>query len=277
VKIGLYGAGLGALASPATGRVGRRAEELGFESLWTGEHMVLPATGPSHRPPTHPFLDPLVALAFLAATTSRIRLGAGVLLVPQRHPVQLAKELASLDVLSNGRLLVGVGIGHVRPEMAALGVDPRTRASRMLESLAAMKSLWYDERPRFDGRWVSFDDVVAYPKPQQRPLPILFGGGAPAVLERAARHGDGWFGLGLTPEQAADGIRALRRHAEAVGRDPEILEVTVTPPRRIDAATLDDYQRVGVHRLVVACEGATVDDVEHRMVSIARELIPASG
>src|SRR5262249_27208619 len=154
-------------------RVAKAAEAAGFDSLWAGEHVVLPdpQAPPSPLPPLAPMLDPTVALAFLAAHTNTVRLGTGIIILPQRNPLVLAKELASLDVLSGGRLSFGVGIGYLEAEFAALGVPFEDKGPRTEEYLAAMVAIWSQEKPSFAGRFASFSGVQARPQPVQKPHP----------------------------------------------------------------------------------------------------------
>jgi probable F420-dependent oxidoreductase len=264
MKFGLYGVGLGAMATSNSSRIAILAEELGYDSLWTGEHMALPSpkTSPSHRDPTHPFLDPLLALAYLSGRTTRILFGTGVLLLPQRHPVQLAKELASLDILSNGRLLVGFGVGYLESEMSAVGIDPRTRVGRAEEYLQAIRTLWCDESPSFQGEFVSFDGIDAYPRPMTvGGPPVILGGNSDAAIRRAARLGDGWYGYMVSVDRAKEAVKLIRSVAIRSGRDGDI-EITVTPNRPLTAELILRYDEAGVHRLVAVAEGPTLDAVE---------------
>src|SRR5437762_9653934 len=162
MKFGLVGINMGPCSTPdAVVRVAQAAEAAGFESVWAGEHVVLPEpqAPPSPLPPTFPMLDPTVAFAFIAGQTNTIRLGTGIIILPQRNPLVLAKELASLDVLSNGRLIFGVGIGYLKPEFDALGIPFAQKGARSEEYLAAMLALWTMEKPAFEGRFVSFAGI----------------------------------------------------------------------------------------------------------------------
>jgi probable F420-dependent oxidoreductase len=252
--VGLFAVNFHACAEPeAAAQVAQLAERLGYDSLWAGEHVVLPRprVEPSPMEPDEPILDPLVALAFLAAHTERIRLGTGVLLLPQRNPLVLAKQVASLDVLSGGRLILGIGVAYLEPEMTAIGVPMEGRGSRSDEYLAAMRSLWEDEAPAFHGKYVDFDGVDAHPRPVQRPLPVVVGGHTERAFLRAARHADGWYGFltGLRAmAQYREGLRAAR---EKVGRT-EPLHISVSPSRRMDPETVRAYADLGVQRLIVA-------------------------
>ncbi|MCO1656638.1 LLM class F420-dependent oxidoreductase [Pseudonocardia humida] len=237
----------------AAAAVAELAEELGYDSLWAGEHVVVPSprVAPSPMDPDEPILDPVVLLAHLAARTDRIRLGTGVIVLPQRHPLVLAKQLASLDVLCGGRLEVGIGAGYLEPELSAIGVAMDERGTRTDEYLAAMRALWEDEAPAFDGTHVRFAGVDAHPRPVQRPLPVVVGGHAPVALRRAARSAEGWYGFMLSPEDTAARVAGLREAAAGRGRDRPP-HVSVTPNRRLDPATVAAYAEAGADRLVVA-------------------------
>jgi probable F420-dependent oxidoreductase len=260
MKLGLFAVNMGPCADPhVAGRVARAAEEAGFDSLWTGEHVVLPdpQAPPSPLPPHAEMLDPTVALAFLAAHTKTVRLGTGIIILPQRNPLVLAKELASLDVLSGGRLIFGVGIGYLKPEFDALGIPFEEKGARTEEYLEAMLAIWTMEQPRFDGRFVSYAGVQARPRPAQKPHPpIVFGGRTAAAYSRAARFASGWYGFALDVEaakQAIDGVRAAcARH----GKRFDDLEISITPPPErerllLDRAGAERYAALGVDRLIV--------------------------
>ena len=222
MKIGLFGINFGPCAAPDTARkVAREAESAGFESLWTGEHVVLPdpQVPPSPAAPEVPMLDPTVALAFVAADTKSIRLGTGIIILPQRNPVVLAKELASLDVLSGGRLIFGIGVGYLKPEFDAIGAPFDHKGPRAEEFLAAMLALWTMPKPEFHGRFVSFGGVNAMPRPAQKPHPeIVFGGHTPEAFSRAARLAKGWYGFALNLGATAKCIEGLRAACGKAGR-----------------------------------------------------------
>ena len=204
-----------------------------------------PRVPPSPMEPLDPILDPVVALSFLAARTSRIRLATGIIVLPQRNPLVLAKQLASLDSVSAGRLIFGMGVGYLEPEMTAIGVPMERRAARAVEYLAAMRALWEQERPGFEGEFVSFSGVNAHPRPVQKPVPVVMGGHSPPAHRRAARHADGWYGFFLRP--GGDG-RAARGPAVALaeeGRDISDFEVTVTPRGRTDAESVAAFGEPG--------------------------------
>ncbi len=250
-------------------------EERGFESLWVADHVVLPDPPMPQRPmaPNMRLLDPIVALTFVAAHTTRIRLGTGVIVLPQRNPLVLAKQLATLDVLSNGRLIFGLGVGWCEPEFRALGVPFEQRGRRGDEYLAAMRAIWTQEKAAYQGRYVAFADVQAQPQPLQQPTPpIVIGGRTPAAFRRAVEHGHGWYGFGLEVEQAAQDIEALRemeqryRRAAALGR----LEISVTPPGYdVEPGTVERYAAIGVDRLILrpqpTLDGAGLEGFVARM------------
>jgi probable F420-dependent oxidoreductase len=256
MKFGLFGINLGPCAAPSTAAaVARAAEAAGFESLWTGEHVVLPdpQVAPSPVPPDSPMLDPAVALAFVAAHTTTIRLGTGIIVLPQRNPVVLAKELATTDVLSGGRLIFGIGVGYLKPEFDAIGAPFDHKGSRAEEYLGAILALWTMEKPEFHGKYVSFGGVNAMPRPVQKPHPeIVFAGHSPQAFRRAARLAKGWYGFALDLDGAASCVAGLRAACASVGRRFEELEISVTPRGRIDLETVRKFAQLGVHRLVLA-------------------------
>jgi probable F420-dependent oxidoreductase len=207
------------VTAPDTVRLAALAEELGY-TWWAIDHLVVPtnAGAAAPMPPTDPLLDPLVHLTFVAAVTSRLKLATGIVILPQRNPVVLAKQVASLDVLSGGRLSLGVGAGYVEAEMSAVGVSMSSRGKRMDEYLDAMTELWTSPAPSFQGQYVSFADVDAYPRPVRPGGPkIVIGGHSPASFRRVVSRGHAWFGLG-TPEDLPNHLAALKQAAEQVER-----------------------------------------------------------
>src|SRR3954464_5573434 len=175
MKLGLFSMNMGPCSEPdALATAAAATEEAGFDSLWAGEHVVLPdpQVPPSPMAPQDPALDPLLALTWAAASTKAIRLVNGIVILPQRNPVVLAKQVASLAALSNGRLMLGVGVGYLEPEFRAIGANYEQRGAVTDEYLQAMHHLWYDEHPEFHGRFADFAGVDAYPRPVQRPIPL---------------------------------------------------------------------------------------------------------
>jgi probable F420-dependent oxidoreductase len=255
MKYALFGINTGPCAIPATAAaVARAAENAGFESLWTGEHIVLPEpqVPPSPVPADTPFIDSAIALAYVAAHTRTIRLGTGIIILPQRNPLVLAKELASVDVLSNGRLIFGIGIGYLKPEFEAIGAPFDHKGPRTEEFLAAMIAMWSKEKPEYRGRFVSFGGVNAMPRPVQKPHPeIVFGGHTKDAYGRAARLAKGWFGFALDHEGTAKCIEGLKAACKEAGRRFEDLEISVTPRGRVDLDSAKKYAALGVHRLIM--------------------------
>jgi probable F420-dependent oxidoreductase len=252
--IGLFAINSHACAEPENAaRIATLAEQLGYDSLWAGEHVVVPSprVAPSPMEPDEPILDPFVTLAPVAALTDRVRLGVGVVILPQRNPLVLAKQVASLDVLCGGRLVLGVGVGYLEPEMRAVGVPMEGRGSRADEYLAAMRSLWEDPAPAYRGRYVEFEGVDAHPRPVQRPLPVVVGGHTRAAHRRAARVGEGWYGFMVGLRAMAE-QRELMREAIAESGRERPLEVSVTPSRVLDPGVVEAYAELGVERLIVA-------------------------
>jgi probable F420-dependent oxidoreductase len=260
VKFGLFSVNSYACSYPETAvEIAQLAESAGFESLWAGEHVVLPdpQTPPSPMAPSDRILDPLIALTFLAAHTRQVLLGTGIIILPQRNPLVLAKELVSLDELSGGRLIFGIGTGYLEPEFRALGIPFTDRGARTDEYLAAIRAIWTEERPAYHGRFVSFEQVQAYPHPQ-RSIPIVVGGHTPPAYRRAVEQANGWYGFALgfggtsrnLPTALAGIAEALHRYdrPQALGK----LEISVTPPPGI--ITLERARRyadLGVDRLII--------------------------
>jgi probable F420-dependent oxidoreductase len=278
MKLAIYGLHRGSSADPDTlARRARLAEEAGIDELWVGDHIALPAgegeVGTADNPASEPRLEAVVTLAHLAAVTTRIGLGFGILVLPQRQPVLLAKQLASVDVLSKGRLTVGLGIGYVEPELAAFGVPLAERAARAEEYLAAMRALWDEPVPSFSGRFVSFDGVLQRPRPVQRPHPpIVLGGHSAAAYRRAVRSGNGWYGWDLDVDQAAECIAALRAAGERPAGLGE-LEITITPPEVPDPDTVRRYADLGVGRLVIQPHTMGGTAIEELITTIGDTLV----
>jgi probable F420-dependent oxidoreductase len=259
MKFGIHGVNLHTCAYPETAaRFGRAAEAAGFDSLWVADHVVLPDPPLAERPmaPDQRLLDPVVALAFLAAHTTRILLGTGVVILPQRQALVLAKQLASLDVLSGGRLVFGLGVGWCEPEMRAVGVSFADRGRIADEYLAAMRAAWTQPKPSFTGRFVAFDGVQAMPRPVQTPTPrIVVGGRTAPAFRRAVTQGHGWYGYGLDLPTTERFVGALRDAAKKDARPAGLgrLEISVTPPSYEvpDQPTVDAYAAAGVDRLII--------------------------
>ncbi|MEK6301921.1 MAG: LLM class F420-dependent oxidoreductase [Acidobacteriota bacterium] len=265
MKIGLFGINFGVAGDgDAMITIAKAVETAGLESVWTGEHVVLPdpQVPPSPSDPQTPFLDPAVALSHIAAHTSRIRLGTGVIILPQRNPVVLAKELASVDLVSKGRLIFGLGAGYLEPEFRALGAPFEERGDVTDEAINAIKALWTMEKPAHKGRFFSFSGIDAQPRPVQKPHPpIVVGGMSRLGVLRAARFGNGWYGFLTDIDSTAERIEWLRVFTANGMRPPELgeLEISVTPPKRLTREVVDRYEAIGVHRLIPAFNGNTLE------------------
>lgn len=274
MKLGLFLPLVGANASSAClGPAARTAEARGFHSLWVGEHVAL-FDAPRSRypyapdgsfpiPPDTGMLEPFTALSYAAALTTTIRLGTGICLVPQRQPLYTAKSVADLDVLSNGRVDFGVGIGWQREEFDALGVPFEHRGTRCRDYLDAMKSLWQDDVSNHAGEFTSFAGVRFYPKPVQRPHPpILFGGESTAALRRVAAMGDGWFGFNVGPDEIAGHVGRLDEALAHRGRTRSEISVKVSPylKRGADADGLRRYREAGVDEVILTVAALTPED-----------------
>jgi probable F420-dependent oxidoreductase len=255
MRFGLYGLHKGENTAPeALTQRARAAEDAGFESIWVGDHIALPPDAPDDAYDAR--LEALITLAHLAAVTRQVRLAVGVIVLPQRQPVLLAKQLTSIDVLSEGRLIVGLGVGYLEAELSALGATLADRGARTDEHLAAMRAMWDSPPPEFEGRFVRFSNVIQRPRPVQRPHPpIVIGGESPAAYRRARAAG-GWYGWERSPEDVA----AVR---DELG--PE-LEITVTPapPGPISLELARRYADACVDRLVLQppdTTGASMDEL----------------
>jgi probable F420-dependent oxidoreductase len=251
----LFGINMGPSATPSDLIASvRAAEAAGFDSVWAGEHVILPdpQAPPSPMAPQDPALDALLALTWAAAHTSTVRLATGIIILPQRNPVVLAKQIASLDVLSAGRFTFGVGVGYLEPEFRAIGADFQRRGAVTDEFVAAMQHLWYDEHPEFHGRFADFTGVDAYPRPVQRPIPIVYGGHSKAAYRRAVARGHGWYGFALKPDDVAASLAGLAAAATEVERPAALgrLEITVTPRVRMTPDVAAAFAELGVDRLV---------------------------
>ena len=278
MKLGVFGLNSKATSGPvATARLAKRCEELGYDSWWVGEHVVLPSprVQPAPMEPTDTILDPLVHLSFVAAATERILLGTGIIILPRRNPLVLAKQIASLDVLSKGRFVFGVGVGYLEPELNAIGVTLAERASRTDDHLGAMRAIWYDDAPvAFHGPHTDFTGIDAHPRPAGR-IPIVIGGRTPGAHKRSIEQGHGWYGFFLDPRQAADDVEALRAARSRYERPAELgeLEISVTPRGPVTADSLKAYADAGVDRLIVYPLPVDVEADVERFIAEQAELI----
>ncbi len=269
------------------------AEAAGCDSVWTVEHPLMAENyeplypySPDGRAPiiaSTVMPDPLEWLAYAAAVTETLRLGTGVVLLPLHSPIILAKRAATIDALSGGRLMLGVGLGWQREEFAAIGVPYGERGRRMDEGIAALRALWTESPASFDGSYYKFTRVHSDPKPARATgIPILVGGSTDVAATRAGRVGDGYFPHAISPDDMALRLETMRQAAIAAGRDPNAIEVTVSPVswKHHGSADLDlvrAYAALGVSRLVIGAyeaDGTTAGDIE-RFIKSFRDTIIA--
>jgi probable F420-dependent oxidoreductase len=287
VKFGIMFANAGPFARPELAvELAHLAEELGFESLWTVEHTVVP-TGYASAYPYSPdgkmpgneqaeIPDPLIWLSYVAAVTTRLRLATGILILPQRNPVTLAKELATLDVMSHGRVELGIGVGWLREEFDALGVPFNERGARTDDYVAALRTLWGPGDDTYRGRFVEFEHANSYPKPPQPGgIPIVIGGHTEPAARRAGRLGDGFFPGVYRAEELRPLLDVMAGAARDAGRDPAAIEITAGGALDHDGvARLGD---LGVSRLVIPPLGFDLEKLKRRMGRFADEVIAKLG
>ena len=265
-----------------------QAEEFGIDSVWVHDH-VFNVGHVFDRIGGRPYYEPLTLLSFVAARTRRVRLGTSVLVLPYHNPVRLAKAAATLDVLSGGRLVMGVGVGLIEKEMRAMGSPYAERGAFTDEAIAVMRTLWAQDDPKFDGKYSKFDGMKFSPKPRQKPIPIVIGGVSRPAIRRAARLGDGWQPLGLSPEALAPGIATLREEARAAGRGPAQIPVSIamslaaaragrhalgTKPAEI-IQNAKAYAKLGVETLIISATTSEPREARSALEMITREVVPA--
>jgi len=232
--------------------LGIHAEALGFDSVWVNHH-VLHVGYVKERLGTRPYQDALITLTWLASKTTDISLGTSVLVMPYLHPMVLAKQLATLDQLCGGRLVIGLGAGSLPEENEALGVPYENRGAYCNEFIEVLRRLWTDDEARFSGEFFSIDGICSAPKPVQKPHPpIMVGGNRPPALRRAARFGDGWHPMNVSPEGVTRRLETLRSEAAAAGRDhvPTAVQVRLDMSR-VNSQSAAAYEAAGVTDLVM--------------------------
>jgi probable F420-dependent oxidoreductase len=288
MKIGLFVVGTNRMAGGSLLKsTAANAERLGAATLWVPEHVVLLDKWKSKYPYSQdgqipltvdgPLFNPFLALTCMASVTSKVRLATGVCLVPEHNPLALAKVVATLDFLSGGRALLGVGIGWLEEEFQAIGVPWERRAQRTREYIEAMRKLWGDQISSYKGEFVNFDSVRSYPKPVKgAKLPVFFGGESGPALRRVAEYGDGWIGFNLAPDEAAAKIKRIEELLRANGRKRSDVELAVSPyTRPITRDDLKRYRDAGVEELVIfrLRPPRTEDEMTKNLEDIARDWI----
>lgn len=258
-------------------QLARAVEERGFDSLWLPEHTHIPisrrtpypAGGELPKDYIH-IADPFVGLAAAAAVTKRIKLGTAVCLVVERDPIVLAKQVASLDLISNGRFIFGIGAGWNAEEMENHGTAFATRYRLLRERMDAMKKLWSEDEAEYHGKFVNFDPVWSYPKPVQKPWPpIFFGGHTPLARQRVVDLYDGWMPTIMRVPELLEGVEDLRRRAAEKGRDPKSIDVTVIW-FRADRARLDSFEAAGVDRVVLGVPSVDADAATRKLDDLVK-------
>ena len=290
MKIGLMAPLSNPTATPEyIATLGAAAEERGFASIWVPEHVVLfddyaskypySADGRLMVPREAGPIDPFVALSFLAGHTKTIRLGTGVCLVPQRHPVYTAKEVACVDWLSQGRLDFGVGVGWLAEEFAALAVPFERRGARARAYIEVMRRLWCDAVSEYHGEFYDLPPCRQYPKPVQQPHPpVHFGGESDAALRRAADLGQGWYGFNLEPDQAAERLARLDALLAARGRGRSALTISISPPwtRPTTAGHIERFRDAGVDQVIVIALAFSRDELLQKLDFYTATLVEPS-
>ena len=281
MKLGVSFANSGKFSHPHLfAGLARDCETFGFESIWTVEHVVIPQP---HMPypgskdgqmpggDEVPIPDPLIPLAYAAAITTRLKLSTGVIILPQRHPLYLAKQLATLDLLSNGRMMVGIGSGWMKEEFDSLQIPFNARGARTDESIQAMRALWTEPIATFHGKHFHFHNVKSYPKPLQRSgIPIHIGGHSSAAARRAGRFGDGFFPTLTSPEKLSEVFELTREEAKKAGRDPGAIEFSaMAAPKPDSVKALRD---IGVTRVIMAPPSSDPAKLRAGLEKIASDL-----
>lgn len=308
MKVGVFLPISGRAASGVLMEAARRAEALGFASVWAADRIVTPwkidtpypyaADQRFIVPPDVPFLEPLTCLAYLAGGTAKIALGMSVLVMPYRHPLHWAKIATSIDHLSNGRLILGVGVGWMVEEFDALGAPFQDRGAVADEQLEVLGRLWQEDRPRFEGRYYRFREVGFSPKPLQKPrIPVWVGGEGARAQRRAARYGDAWFPyfVRITPRELAARFDNVRRGAAEAGRDPARIGLACCLPIELtrEAAPQEEdrllgnpeqitvalraFQKVGVEHVALQFMVPRWPERQEQIERFAREVMPALG
>jgi probable F420-dependent oxidoreductase len=281
MKFGIAFANSGAFSQPALmGHLATTAERCGFESLWTVEHVVIPV---KHTPypgskdgqmaggDTVAIPDPLIPLAYVAAITKTIKLATGILILPQRHPIYTAKEVATLDLLSGGRMILGIGSGWMKEEFESLGINFHHRGAMTDEAIQAMRALWHEGTSTFEGKHFKFGPVHSYPKPVKHDVPIHVGGHSPAAARRAGRFGDGFFPTVANPEKLKELFDLVKSEARKAGRNPDKIEFTAMSSMKADH--LKVLEDIGVSRVVMTPPARDPEGITRALEKFQSEVI----
>ena len=284
MKFGLIPVNIGVESLEQMVGLAQLAEASGVESVWTFEHVIVPMDYQSKYPynpsgkmgadPATNFVDPLVALSAIAAATETIRLGTGVNILSQVNPLYMAKQAASLDFVSNGRFMLGVGIGWLQEEFAALGVPFERRGARFDDYVVAMKKIWAGDVVEHESDFINWSGFKSYPLPVQQPLPVIMGGAKGKIYERIARHGDGWFAPIGDPAELAAALAELKTQCDAVERDFSEVEITCMWPGQGGVEAVQALAEAGASRLVVPLMGLGDNPIEG-IQKLSQEVIQA--
>ena len=281
MKIGTFATFMSPIATPQfISDFGRRAEEAGLDSIWMGEHVVLfermefpyPGSrdGKIPVPSGGGMLDTVATFGFLAAATKRIRFGTGITLISQRNPIYTAKEFATLDWLSGGRIDFGIGVGWCKEEVIASGYTWADRGARSDEFLELINQLWTQPLASYQGKHFQVAECRLDPKPVQTPLPIIVGGHSAAGLRRAARYGTGWYGFAINPEQTVVALKQLDVARAAEGRTRAGFEIVITPPFNVSDDMLRAFADLGVDRVIAQLGSQKPDAVTTKLKELER-------
>lgn len=291
MRVGIRIPGAGPFAGPdEIAIVSRRAEEMGFDSIWMTDHIALPtkidtpypyrADGKFLWPSATPYLDTLLALTYAAAATERITIGTSVLILPWRPIVHTAKAIVSLDTLSKGRFVLGVGVGWMKEQFAILGASFEDRGPRTTEAIQLLRHFWTEDKVDFNGKYHDLHDFMMYPKPVNGTIPVWCGGSSPASIRRTAAVGDGWHPLALGPDDYGTHLAALHRLLDEQGRDRSEVTLTARPLNKApyDAETVEAYAAHGVTHLVcdTSFEHETLEALLEEVEQLAARLLPVA-
>ena len=281
--IGIIPINIGVQTGEQIVQVAQLAEGLGYESVWTFEHVIVPVdyeskypyndSGKMGAPPETNFVDPLIALTAVAASTSTIRLATGVNILSQVNPIYIAKQAASLDFMSNGRFMLGVGIGWLKEEFEALGVPFERRGARFDDYVEGMRKIWSGEVVEHQSDFISWTNFKSYPLLIQNPFPVVMGGVKGKIFDRIAKYGNGWYAPAGDPKELKGHLASLRQACDAIDRDMNEIEITCMWPGRGGNVFLGQLADIGVHRVVVPVMGSP--NPAENMQRLAEEVIAA--
>ena len=281
MKVGIIPINIGVQSPAQIVQTAQLIESLGYESAWTFEHVIVPVSydskyaynksGNMGAAPETNFVDPLIALSAIAAATTTLRLATGVNILSQVNPIYMAKQAASLDFISNGRFMLGVGIGWLREEFDALGVPFERRGARFDDYVAGMRKIWSGDVVEHESDFISWKGFKSYPLPIQNPFPVVMGGVKGKIFERTAQLGNGWFAPSGDPTELKGHIQSLKKECDAIGRDLSEIEITCMWPGIGGKEFLGELEAVGVSRVVMPMMGEG-DPVE-RLHKVAEEVI----